>query len=176
MGRATRVRSAPIATPERLFSERRPTSDLLHLPIFELDRGGPAEDGDGDLEAGARIVDFLDGAVERGERAIRDADLLADLEADGWLRPLHAVRHLPLDPLSLAVGDRHGLRLVRAQEAGDLRRVLDEVMDLVSQVALHQDVAREEFALRVDLAAAAHLDDLLSRHEDLLEILRQAAL
>jgi hypothetical protein len=49
------------------------------------------------------------------------------------------------------------------------------VVDLVRQVALHQHVAREELALRVDLAAAAHLDDLLGRDQHLVELVGQTA-
>jgi hypothetical protein len=50
------------------------------------------------------------------------------------------------------------------------------VVDLVGKVALHEHVAREELALRIDLAAAAHLDDLLGRDQHLLELVGQAAL
>src|SRR5689334_11661563 len=58
-------------------------SDLLDLSVFEFDRRGAAEDGDRHLEAGPGVVDFLDDAVERGERTVGNADLFADLEADG---------------------------------------------------------------------------------------------
>ena len=47
------------------------------------------------------LVDFLDDAVERGERAVGDPHLLADLEGDRRLRPLDAFLHLMQDPLGL---------------------------------------------------------------------------
>ena len=79
------------------------------------------------------------------------------------------------DALGFGVGNRHRL-LVGAEEAGDLRRVLDQVIDFVGQVHLHQHVAGEELALGVDLAAAAHLGDLFLRHQDLFEMIGEAAL
>ena len=57
-------------------------SDLLDLPVFEFDRRRAAEDRHRDLEPGAALVDLLDDAVEGGEGAVGDADLLADLELD----------------------------------------------------------------------------------------------
>src|SRR5215212_1402772 len=76
-----------------------PILDLLDLAVFELDRRRPAEDRHRDLEARARIVDFLDHAAEGREGAVRDADLLADLEADRGLRAIDALRDLTLDAL-----------------------------------------------------------------------------
>ena len=55
-------------------------------------------------------------------------------------------------------------------------RVLDEVIDLVGQVALDQHVAGEELPLGVDLAPAPHLDDVFGRHQDFLELVLEAAL
>ena len=82
---------------------------------------------------------------------------------------------LALDALGLGIGDRHRL-LVGAEKAGDLRRILDQMVDIVGEVAAHQHIARKELALRIDLAAAAHLDDLLGRHEDFFEFVGEAAL
>ena len=48
-------------------------------------------------------------------------------------------------------------------------RVLDQMERLVGHLHLHQHIAREELALGIDLAAAAHLDDLLGRHDHVLE-------
>src|SRR4029077_12251567 len=90
----------PPHLPRRMTDNRRQTTDtvcveflsvlcrpssvvslqLLHLPEFQLHRRGAAEDRDRDLEARAALVDFLHRAVERGERAVGDADLLADFE------------------------------------------------------------------------------------------------
>src|SRR3954471_2710810 len=93
------------------------TSGLLDLRVFQLHRRRAAEDRDRDLEAGAALVDLLDGAVERGEGAVGNAHLLADLEMDRRLRPLDAFGDLTLDALGLGVRDRHRLRLVGAEEA-----------------------------------------------------------
>jgi hypothetical protein len=43
------------------------------------------------------------------------------------------------------------------------------VIGVVGHLHLHQHIAGEEFALRVDLAAAADLDDVLGRHQDFRE-------
>src|SRR5438270_5889803 len=74
-------------------------SDLLDLRIFELDRRGAAEDRDRDLDPRLLLVDLLDHAVERGERAVGDPDLLADLEGDRGLRPLDPFLDLAHDAL-----------------------------------------------------------------------------
>jgi hypothetical protein len=50
------------------------------------------------------------------------------------------------------------------------------VPSLVIEVHFHQDVAREEFALSLHLRAATDLDDFLSRHDDLGNLLGQALL
>ncbi len=156
--------------------QNRPRSNtLLDLPEFQFDRRRAAEDRHRDLDARAALVDLLDGAVERSERPVRDADLLADFERHRRLRPVDALLHLLQDALRLGFRDRHRL-VVGAEEAGDLRRVLDEMVGLVGEVHLHQHVAREELALGVDLAAAAHLGDLFLRHQDLVEQVVEPAL
>src|SRR5690606_5566744 len=71
---------------------------------------------------------------------------------------------------------RLGRMLVLTEEAGDARRVLDQADDRVVEVGLHQHVAGEELALGVDLLAAANLDDLLGRNDDLLYAVTQALL
>src|SRR6476660_5280774 len=86
-----------------------------------------------------------------------------------------AFLHLVQDAHGLILRDRHWL-VLGAEEARDLRRVLDQMKRLVGQLHLHQHVAREELALGVDLAAAAHLGDLLGRHQHLLEQVFQPAL
>src|SRR3954463_12305455 len=43
------------------------------------------------------------------------------------------------------------------------------MVGLIGELHLHQNVAREKLALGVDLAAAAHLNDLLLWHHDLVE-------
>src|SRR5712692_3413326 len=151
-----------------LATRSSPLSKLLHLPHLELHAGRPAEDRHRDLEPRAPVVDLLDHAVEGGERPFRDPHLLAHLEGDRGFRPLDALLHLVHDALGLGIRDRLGL-LVGAEESGDLRRVLDQVIGLVGELHLHQHIAGEELALGVDLLSAAHLHDLLDRHHDLLE-------
>ena len=68
----------------------------------------------------------------------------------------------------LGVGDRLGLA-AGAEEAGHLRRVLDEVVDLVVHLELGEDVAGHELALGLDLLAALDLGHGLGRHLDLLD-------
>src|ERR1700722_18188981 len=148
---------------------------LLDLPEFQIDWRRTAEDGHGDLDPRAGFVDFLDHPVEGGEGPVRHPHVFADLEPDCRFRPFDAIGHLPLDPISLDIGDRHRF-LVGAEEARHLGRVLDQMVDLVGKVAFDQDIAGEELPLRVDLAPAAHLDDLFGRHEDLLELVGEAAL
>ena len=78
-------------------------SELFDLTVFEFDRRGAAENGHRHLEAGAALVDFLDHAVERRERAVRDANLLADLEADRRLGMIDTLGDLALDALGFTI-------------------------------------------------------------------------
>ncbi len=48
--------------------------------------------------------------------------------------------------------------------------------DLIRQLGLDQNVSGKELSLGIDLAAAAHFDDLLGRHEDLLELVGKTLL
>src|SRR6185312_10751709 len=172
-----------LALPAGTCSLMKPTTffamiwslNLLDLRVFELDRGRPAEDRHRHLEPRLFLVDFLDEAVERGERPVRHAHLLADLESDRRLRPLDAFLDLAHDARRLGLRDRHRPALA-AQESGDLRRVLDEMPSLVGQIHLHQDVAGKELALRADLGAALDLDNFLGRHQHFLEFLGHALL
>src|SRR5262249_17892521 len=128
----------------------------------------PAENAHRDLDPRASIINLLNRSVERGERSVGDAHLLADLERHRRFRPLDALLHLMQDSLCLGVGDRERL-VVGAEKAGHLRGVLDQVVGLVKEVHLHQYITREEFSLGVNLAAAPHFNDLLFGHHDLLE-------
>ena len=56
--------------------------EALHLPVFELDRGEPAKNGNGNPELPAGRVDLVDAPVEIGERAVVDLDLLAHCVLD----------------------------------------------------------------------------------------------
>src|SRR5579872_7257920 len=149
---------------------------LLDLRILELDRGRTAEDRNRDLEPRFLLVDLLDDAVERGERPVRDAHLLADLEADRRLRPLDPFLHLAHDPRRLGLADRRRPGALAAEKAGDLGGVLDQMPGLVVEIHLDQHVAGKELALGADLRAALDLDDLLGRHQDLVEAVGEALL
>jgi hypothetical protein len=50
------------------------------------------------------------------------------------------------------------------------------MIDVVRQIAFHQNVAREELALGTDLPAAPHFDNLFRRHHDFGEFLSEASL
>src|SRR5690554_894661 len=72
------------------FPGNTPGSDLFDLTIFQLNGRRTAKDRHFDLEARALFVHFLDHARKARERAVGDADVFADLEADGRLGPIHA--------------------------------------------------------------------------------------
>src|SRR6185437_1923062 len=148
---------------------------FFDLSEFKIYWRGPPEDRDGDLDPRPGFVDFLHHAVEGGERPVRHPHVFTDLEPDRGFRPFDAVGHLALDPVGFDIGNRHRL-LVRTKETSHLGRILDQVVDFVSEVAFDQDVAGEKFPLRVDLASAAHLDNLLGRYENLFEFLQEATL
>src|SRR6266852_3480123 len=99
------------------------SSIAFQQALYLFDRRRAAEDRNRDLDARAAFVDLLDGAVERGERTVRNADLLAHLEGDRGLRTVDALLHLMQDAIGFGVRDRHRL-LVGTEEAGDLRGVL----------------------------------------------------
>src|SRR5687768_3102820 len=98
----------PTGSPFRRLSERapKPRSDLFDLTVFQLHRGGAAEDRNRDLESGLFLVHFLDHAGEGGERTVVDPDLLSDLESDRRLGPFDAFLDLIDDPLGLGLADR----------------------------------------------------------------------
>ena len=84
-------------------------SGLLDLGVFKLDRCGAAEDRHRDLDARTRVVDFLDGAVERGKRPVRNAHLLADFERHRRLGPLNAFLHLMQNAIGFGFREEVGV-------------------------------------------------------------------
>src|SRR5215468_4667617 len=149
--------------------------NLFDLRIFQFDRGRAPENRHGDFDPRLFLVDLLDEAVERGERAVTDANLFADLEGDRRLWPLDPFLDLTHDTHCLAIADR-GRSPAAAEKPGDLGGVLDEVPSLFAHIHLDQHVAGKEFALRADFGAALDLDDFFGRNQDLLEHIGQPLL
>src|ERR1043166_3374930 len=105
---------------------------LLHLSEFQFDRSSAPEDRHRYFYARAALVAVLGGPVEGRERSIRHAHLFADFKRNRGLRPLDAFLHLVQDAIGLRVRNRHRF-LFASEKAGDLGRVLDEVIHLVSE-------------------------------------------
>ena len=82
-----------------------------------------------------------------------------------------ALGHVRLNARDLALGHRRRLRA--AEEAGDLRRVLDEVERAVVEDHLHEHVAREELAGRRAALALDVLRHALGRDEHVAEVLAE---
>src|ERR1019366_789994 len=149
--------------------------DFFNLSIFQFHRRRTAEDGHRDLDPGAVLVDILDNAIEGCEGAVRDPHCLADFKSNRRLGSFDTLGDLTLDALRLAIGNRHRL-LVGAQKSGDLRRILDQMLEIVGKIAFHQHVAGKEFAFRINLTAASNFDDMLGRDKNLLEFARETTL
>src|SRR5690606_16293378 len=105
------------------------------------------------------------------ERTIGNSNRFADLERDRRLRTLDTLLHLMQDLQRLPLRNRNWLRGPRilTKEARHTRRILHKADHLVVQMRLHQDIAREELALRINLLATTDLDDLLRGHDNLLD-------
>src|SRR5690349_9423420 len=86
--RATNVRSAGSSSTSRMFGAVIRQTPLLaslrplDLFEFQLDRRRATEDGNRHLDPAAVEVEFLDDAIEAGERAVQHLDLIADLVID----------------------------------------------------------------------------------------------
>src|SRR5208282_4837590 len=120
-------------------------SGLLYLHKVQFDRSCTAEDRDQNAHLALFGLDFLDGAVEVLERAVNDFDRLAHLEQHLGLGPQGPFFHLLLDLCDF--GHRNFGRIGGvSDEAGNFRRVLDDVPGLVVEHHLHEDVAGEKLA------------------------------
>ena len=148
------------------------TQIFLHLQEIQFDRRRAAEDRHHHLQRVLVEVHLVDHAVEAGERPFVDPHLLALLEHVLRLRLLGRRPHLLENLLDFVFAERRRLR-ARADEPGDLRRVLHDVPRVVGHVHLDQDVAGEKPLRRHDLLAAAHLDDVLGRDQDLADVVLQ---
>src|SRR3546814_3630284 len=94
-------------------------------------------------------------------------DLIADfiVDADFGLRTRCGLFLAVENARGFGFADR--LRLAhRAEEARDLGRILDEVIDIIGHRQLGEDITGEEFAFGLNLLAALHLGDGLDRHLD----------
>src|SRR6188768_3920192 len=147
--------------------------ELLDLQEIQFDRRRAAENRDHHLEGALLGVHFVDEAVEVRERPLVDAHLIALFEAVLRLRLLRRDGHLQEDLIDLLTGERRRLG-AGPDEAGHLRRVLHDVPRLVGHVHLDEQVAGEEALRADDLAAAAHLDHVLGRNQDLAELVAEA--
>ena len=150
--------------------------DALDLLEFQLDRGRAPEDRDADLDPALLEIQLLHDPIERRKGPIQHLHIVADLIVDadpGLGLGLGGFVLGVEDARGFGVADRLGLAH-RAQEAGDLRRVLDEVVDVVGHGELGEDVAGEEFAVRGHFLAAADLGDLFGRDLDRFDEREQA--
>src|SRR5712692_4390164 len=103
--RAGPTGGAGVAFPAGIWSLICPTtffisclrSEFFHLQEVQLHRGGPAEDGDHDLEGVAVQVDLLHHSLEVREGAVDDANALPPLEGVLRLRLLDRLLDLVED-------------------------------------------------------------------------------
>src|SRR5580658_6275049 len=94
---------------EKLFGQ------ALHLPVFKFNGRETAEDRNRNLELAALGIDFVDPAVEIGERSVVDANFLADgiLHLGDFL----AVGRLDARPDLVDLGLAEGSGVLAADEA-----------------------------------------------------------
>ena len=114
-----------------------------YLRKAELELGLPSEDHHNYLDLAAVFQNLVDRAAETAERAVRDADGLADLVVHEGFRGIVRVFILDSeDPLCLFLADRHGDtlelgasgRLLFGKETGHAGdKVPDDVLKLGTQ-------------------------------------------
>ena len=160
-----------------LATGQRRVRSCCDLQEVELDRRLAAEDADQHLDLVALGVDLVDRADELGERAVRDAHVLALCEGDPHLGRLDA--HLAQDLLDLGLVEGHGLvahagDVAAADEAGHARRVAHDEPGVGVQDHLHQHVAGVDLLLDGHALAAADLDLVLFGHQDLEDLVVHA--
>src|SRR5690349_4282866 len=84
-------------------------SDFFDLSVLKVHRRRATKDRNLDLEARTLFIDILNNAVERGERTVGYANLLADLERDRRLRTIDTILNLTKDTLGLEIRNRNRL-------------------------------------------------------------------
>src|ERR1044071_2756701 len=141
----------------------------LHLNEIELDRSRAPKDADQHPELSFVRPDFFHNTVEIDERAVDHLHALADGEEHARLRLDRAFLHLLRDRPDFFLTDRRRIRRA-ADEAGNLRRFLDDVPGIVVQLHLNEDVAGKKFSRRGLLFPLHELHDFFDRHEDLAEL------
>src|SRR5687768_11362515 len=145
--------------------------ELGDLAELELDGRLPPENVDEHLEFRLVDVDLTDGAVEIGEGAGDDPDLLADVELEpgaGLLLALHAAFDLlhAEDRLDLLAGERSRFGTA-ADEPGDAGRVAHDPPRVVVEVQADEEIAGEDLLRHHRLPAGLELDDVLHGDDDL---------
>src|SRR5215475_12380241 len=138
-------------------------SESLHLVVLELHRRQAPEDGHHHLELAPLGVEVVDGPLEVDEWPFDHPHLVAALEGRAQLRLLGTLLHLAEDAFDLLRRQRHRPG-PRSHEPRHLGRRPHQVPGVVGQLHLHQEVAREELLLDLDLLALADLADLLRRN------------
>src|SRR5262245_61836072 len=117
------------------------SSGFLYLREVQLDRRGAAEDREVDPDLLLLRLHLHHHPGEVGEGPRDHPHAVALLVGDARLRAGGALGDGGVDALDLGLLD--GLRVHAAQEAGDLRGVLDQVKGLLVEIHLHEHVARE---------------------------------
>jgi len=146
------------------------------LKEIDLDRREPAEDTDHDFNLAAFGVDFGDSSREIPERPVDDLNRIPDIEGDLDLvfRGLDSVGSransvylLDRDGNGLAAG---GEEIRHAGGAGY------QGLRFLGYLHIHEDIAREEFALNSAPLALPHLDDILGGDQYLGDLILQTLL
>ena len=131
------------------------------------------------------IQNLVDRAAETAERAVRDADGLADLVIHEGFRGIVRVFILDSeDPLCLFLADRHGDalelgaggRLLFGQEPGHAgNEIPDDVLKLGTQFGLDKYITREKQLVHCFPFAVFRDDFLLDGNKDLSHLILKSA-
>src|SRR6185503_2871604 len=171
-GRGIRLPRGDLELHHRLDFLRH-VSEPFDLVVLEFHGRHASDNCHYHLELAPLGVEVVDAPLEVHEGALDHPHLVALLEGRLELRLLRALFHLAQDPLHLFGRKRHRL-VAGAHEPGDLRRGAHEVPGIVGQIHLHQEVARKELLLDLDLLALPDLAHLLRGHHHPPDHLGQA--
>src|SRR5271165_5994959 len=112
---------------------KRKLSQLLDTREVQFHRSGASENRYGNLEPAVVVVDFLDGAIEIGERSIHDAHLLVALVDHFGFRAILRGVHAIDDGVHFRFGQRRRSS-GRAHETGDPRGVAHDVPSVFVEI------------------------------------------